>query len=51
MTAETIAKALGGRKDGKDRLPQPFKLGGKPYWPKGDLDTHLRDLREKAAAE
>jgi predicted DNA-binding transcriptional regulator AlpA len=31
------------------RLPQPVKLGGKLYWPEGDLDAHLRNLRDKAA--
>ena len=31
------------------RLPQPMKLGGRLYWPEGDVDAHLRDLREKAA--
>jgi len=31
------------------RLPQPVKLGGKLYWAEGELDAHLRDLREKAA--
>ena len=31
------------------RLPQPIKLGGRLYWPEGDVDTHLRNLREKAA--
>ena len=32
------------------RLPQPIKLGGKLYWPEGELDAHLRDLREPKAA-
>jgi prophage regulatory protein len=31
------------------RLPQPIKLGGRLYWPEGDVDAHLRNLREKAA--
>jgi predicted DNA-binding transcriptional regulator AlpA len=31
------------------RLPQPVKLGGRLYWPEGDVDAHLRNLREKAA--
>ncbi len=31
------------------RLPQPIKLGGRLYWPEGDVDTHLRDMRDKAA--
>jgi prophage regulatory protein len=29
------------------RLPQPLKLGGRLYWPEGDVETHLRALREK----
>lgn len=32
------------------RLPQPVKLGGRLYWPEGELDAWLRDLREQAAA-
>jgi predicted DNA-binding transcriptional regulator AlpA len=31
------------------RLPQPIKLGGRIYWAEGDIDAHLRTLREKAA--
>jgi len=31
------------------RLPQPVKLGGRLYWPEGDVDAHLRDLQTKAA--
>lgn len=31
------------------RLPQPVKLGGRLLWPEGDLEAHLRALREKAA--
>lgn len=31
------------------RLPQPVKLGGRLYWPEGELDAHLQNLREKAA--
>jgi predicted DNA-binding transcriptional regulator AlpA len=31
------------------RLPQPVKLGGRLYWPEGDVDAHLRSLRDKAA--
>ena len=33
----------------KGRLPQPVKLGGRLYWPEGDVDAHLRDMRDKAA--
>jgi prophage regulatory protein len=28
------------------RLPKPVKLGGRLYWPEGDVDTHLRNLRD-----
>lgn len=31
------------------RLPQPVKLGGRLYWPEGDVDAHLRDMRDKVA--
>ncbi len=30
------------------RLPQPVKLGGRLYWPEGDLEEHLRAMSEKA---
>lgn len=33
----------------KGRLPQPVKLGGRLYWPEGDVEAHLRDMRDKAA--
>ena len=26
------------------RLPQPIKLGGRIYWPEGDVDAHLRKM-------
>lgn len=31
------------------RLPSPIKLGGRLYWPEGDVDAHLRNLRDEAA--
>jgi predicted DNA-binding transcriptional regulator AlpA len=31
------------------RLPQPVRLGGRLYWPEGDVEEHLRALSEKAA--
>lgn len=31
------------------RLPQPIKLGGRIYWPEGDIEAHLRALTERAA--
>lgn len=32
------------------RLPQPIKLGGRLYWPEGDLEAHLRAMSERATA-
>jgi prophage regulatory protein len=32
----------------KGRLPQPLKLGGRLYWPEGDVEVHLRAMSEKA---
>ena len=29
------------------RLPKPIKLGGRLYWPEGELDAHLHGMREK----
>jgi predicted DNA-binding transcriptional regulator AlpA len=31
------------------RLPKPIKLGGKNYWPEGDLDEHLNTLRDEGS--
>jgi predicted DNA-binding transcriptional regulator AlpA len=31
------------------RLPQPVKLGGRLYFPDGDVDAHLLNLRDMAA--
>ena len=28
------------------RLPQPIKLGGRLYWPEGDVDAHLRNMMQ-----
>ena len=28
------------------RPPQPIKLGGRIYWPEGDVDANLRNLAE-----
>ena len=31
------------------RLPHPVKLGGRLYWPEGDVEAHLRAMSEKVA--
>ena len=31
------------------RLPQPIKLGGRIYWAEGEVDAHLRDMRNEVA--
>lgn len=28
------------------RLPQPTKLGGRIYWPEGDIETALSELEK-----
>jgi prophage regulatory protein len=28
------------------RLPQPVKLGGRLYWPEGDVEVHLRNMMQ-----
>ena len=55
LTFNELRAKLGGRSRSAiyldleaGRLPQPIKLGGKLYWPEGDVDTHLRNLREQA---
>jgi prophage regulatory protein len=30
------------------RLPAPIKLGGRLYWPEGDVEAHLRTMFEAA---
>ncbi|MCE8556657.1 AlpA family phage regulatory protein [Ruegeria pomeroyi] len=29
-----------------ERLPKPFKLGGRLYWIEEEIDAHLRALRD-----
>jgi predicted DNA-binding transcriptional regulator AlpA len=29
-----------------DRLPKPLKLGGRLLWPEGEVEAHIRKLRE-----
>lgn len=31
------------------RLPPPIKLGGRLYWPEGDIEKHLGAMREGMA--
>lgn len=31
------------------RLPPPVKLGGRLYWPEGDVEAHMRAMSDKAA--
>jgi prophage regulatory protein len=56
LTLTELRAKLGGRSRSAiyldletGRLPKPVKLGGRLYWPEGDVDAHLRGLREKAA--
>lgn len=56
LTLTELREKLGGRSRSAiyldleaGRLPQPVKLGGRLYWPEGDVDAHLRNLRDKAA--
>ena len=56
LTLTELRAKLGGRSRSAiyldleaGRLPQPVKLGGRLYWPEGDVDAHLRGLREQAA--
>lgn len=34
-----------------NRLPQPLKLGGRLYWPEGDVDAHLRAMMREGGAQ
>lgn len=56
LTLTELRAKLGGRSRSAiyldlaaGRLPQPVKLGGRLYWPEGEVDAHLRTLRDKAA--
>ena len=53
LTLTELRSRLGGRSRSAiyldiahGRLPQPMKLGGRLYWPEGEMDAHLRELRE-----
>ena len=52
LTLAELKTKLGGRSRSAiyldlahGRLPQPIKLGGRLYWPEGDMDAHLRSLQ------
>ena len=56
LTLTDLRAKLGGRSRSAiyqdlaaGRLLQPIKLGGRLYWPEGDVDTHLRNMREQVA--
>ena len=51
LTLTELRAKLGGRSRSAiytdleaGRLPQPVKLGGRLYWPEGDVEAHLRGL-------
>ena len=53
FTLKEISTKLGGRSRSaiyldlaNGRLPQPIKLGGRLYWPEGDLEAHLKNLQK-----
>lgn len=55
LTLTELRSKLGGRSRSAiyldlaaGRLPQPIKLGGRLYWPEGDVDAHLRNLQAQA---
>jgi len=56
LTLTELRAKLGGRSRSAiyadlaaGRLPQPIKLGGRIYFAEGDVDAHLRAMREQAA--
>ena len=51
LTFTELRSKLGGRSRSAiyldlahGRLPKPIKLGGRLYWPEGDVEAHLRNL-------
>ena len=55
LTLTELRAKLGGRSRSAiyldleaGRLPQPIKLGRRLYWPEGDIDAHLRAMRDEA---
>jgi predicted DNA-binding transcriptional regulator AlpA len=56
LTLTELRAKLGGRSRSAiyldveaGRLSPPIKLGGRLYWPEGEVEAHLQNLREKAA--
>lgn len=54
LTLTELSSKLGGRSRSAiyldlshGRLPKPIKLGGRLYWPEGEVETHLRALRDE----
>ena len=52
ITLTELRSRLGGRSRSAiyldlahGRLPQPMKLGGRLYWPEGEMEAHLRTLQ------
>ncbi len=51
LTLNELRAKLGGRSRSAiyldlaaGRLPRPLKLGGRIYFPEGEVDAHLRDM-------
>ncbi|RFU11554.1 AlpA family phage regulatory protein [Rhodobacteraceae bacterium W635] len=58
LTLTELRAKLGGRSRSAiyldleaNRLPQPLKLGGRLYWPEGDVDAHLRAMMREGGAQ
>jgi prophage regulatory protein len=52
ITLTELRSRLGGRSRSAisldlahGRLPQPMKLGGRLYWPEGEMEAHLQTLQ------
>lgn len=57
LTLVELRSKLGGRSRSAiyldlahGRLPKPIKLGGRLYWPEGDVETHLQALRNEGVS-
>lgn len=57
LTLRELRCKLGGRSRSAiyldlqaGRLPKPVKLGGRLYWVEGEVDNHLRELRNGSIA-